>query len=74
MIHVVAMVPDLLIEETNFWPPGVLKSLFCESLFSRAIILIILFEAFENAIAVLPITYQNKTKMPGKNRKWLVYL
>ena len=68
------MVTDLLIEETNFWPPGVLKSLFRESLFSRAIILIILFEAFENAIAVLPITYQNKTKMSGKNRKWLVYL
>ena len=29
---------------------------------------------FENIIKILPRTYQNKTKMPGKNRKCLVYL
>ena len=29
---------------------------------------------FENAITILPITYLNKTKMRGKNRKCLVYL
>ena len=28
----------------------------------------------ENIITVLPITYQNKTKMPGKNTNSLVYL
>ena len=27
---------------------------------------------FENVITILPITYQNKTKMPGKNRNCLV--
>ena len=27
----------------------------------------------ENIITILPRTYQNKTKMPGKNRKCLVY-
>ena len=25
----------------------------------------------ENVITILPITYQNKSKMPGKNRKCL---
>ena len=29
---------------------------------------------FENVITVLPITYQNKTKMPGKNRECQAYL
>ena len=29
---------------------------------------------FENAITILPITYQNKTKRPEKKRKRLVYL
>ena len=29
---------------------------------------------FENLILVSPITYQNKTKIPGKNRKCIVYL
>ena len=29
---------------------------------------------FENVITVLPITPQNKTTMPGKNRKCLFYL
>ena len=29
---------------------------------------------FENVITILRITYQNKTKMPGKNRKSLAYL
>ena len=29
---------------------------------------------FENGITILPITHQNKTKMPGKNRMCLVYL
>ena len=29
---------------------------------------------FENIITTLPITYKNKTKMLGKNRKCLVYL
>ena len=29
---------------------------------------------FENVITVLPITYQNKTKMPGTNRTCLNYL
>ena len=28
----------------------------------------------ENIITVLPITYQNKAKMPGKNTNSLVYL
>ena len=27
---------------------------------------------FENFILILPITYQNNTKMPGKNRMYLV--
>ena len=29
---------------------------------------------FENAITVFPITFQNKTKMPGENRTCLVYV
>ena len=29
---------------------------------------------FKNVITILPISYQNKTKMPGQNRKCLVYL
>ena len=29
---------------------------------------------FQNVIAVLPTIYQNKTKMPEKSRKCLVYL
>ena len=29
---------------------------------------------FKNIITILPITYQNKIKMPGKSRKCLVYL
>ena len=29
---------------------------------------------FENVMTILSITYQDKTKMPGKNRKCLVYL
>ena len=29
---------------------------------------------FENAITILPITYLDKTKMPGKNRSaWFTY-
>ena len=28
----------------------------------------------ENVIRILPITYQIKTKIPGKNRKYFVYL
>ena len=29
---------------------------------------------FKNIITILPTTYQNKTKIPGKNRKtWFVY-
>ena len=31
-------------------------------------------ETFENVITILPITYQNKTKISGKIRKCLVYL
>ena len=29
---------------------------------------------FENVITILPITYQKQTKMPGENKKCLVYL
>ena len=29
---------------------------------------------YENVITILPITYQNKTKMPRKNWKYMVYL
>ena len=29
---------------------------------------------FENATTILPIKYQNKTKLLVKNRKYLVYL
>ena len=29
---------------------------------------------FGNVITILPIIYQNKTKIPGKNKKCLVYL
>ena len=29
---------------------------------------------FKNVITILPTTYQNKTKMPGKKRKCLVFL
>ena len=31
-----------------------------------------IYETFENVIKILPITYQNKTKMPGKNRNCLI--
>ena len=29
---------------------------------------------FKNVITILPTTYQNNTKIPGKDRKCLVYL
>ena len=32
------------------------------------------YETFENGTTILPITHQNKTKMPGKNWMCLVYL
>ena len=37
-------------------------------------IFIIYETSFENLITILLITYQNKTKMPGKNRTCLVNL
>ena len=48
--------------------------IFCVIIIQNVNVITIYETLFENVITILPATYQNKIKMPRKNRMCLVYL